>query len=189
MKRITTLILLDFITTAGIKVQSFRIGIKAGGNLTKIDGESFYRGFLLAYQLGGFAVIDFNKKWGIQPEVLWSQSAAKSATFNTIFLPDQDIKLDYLSIPLLLRYNIGNLVTLNARPQYSILFNKNHNLLQNCQNAFTSDDFAMVGGLQLNFKYLRVYGRYVIALNNLNDINNQNNWKSQQLQLGIGLRF
>jgi hypothetical protein len=47
----------------------------------------------------------------------------------------------------------------------------------------------MVGGLQLNLKVLRVYGRYVIGMNNINDVANSENWKNQQIQLGIGLKL
>ncbi|MDE3124826.1 MAG: porin family protein [Bacteroidota bacterium] len=189
MKKIIAFSLAYFCFAAMVHAQGFRAGIKAGGNLTKIDGETFNQGFQLSYQVGGFAEIDFNKKWGIQPEVLWSQSATKSASFTTIFPPDQNIKLDYLTIPVLLRYNIDKLITLNAGPQFGILLNKNDNLIINGQNAFKSGDFAMVGGVQLNFNVLRIYGRYAVGLNNLNDLSNQNNWKSQQIQLGIGLKF
>ncbi|MBY0348493.1 MAG: outer membrane beta-barrel protein [Hydrotalea flava] len=189
MKKIIVLTIGVFCLTAIAQAQGFRAGIKAGGNLTKIDGQTFDQGFQLSYQVGGFAEIDFNKKFGIQPELLWSQSATKSATFSGIFPPDQNIKLDYLTIPVLLRYNVGKLVTFNLGPQFGILLNKNDNLLVNGQNAFKSGDFAMVGGVQLNFNVLRIYGRYAVGLNNLNDVSNQNNWKSQQIQMGMGFRF
>lgn len=189
MKKIIVLTIGVFCLTVIAQAQGFRAGIKAGGNLTKIDGQTFDQGFQLSYQVGGFAEIDFNKKFGIQPELLWSQSATKSATFSGIFPPDQNIKLDYLTIPVLLRYNVGKLVTFNLGPQFGILLNKNDNLLVNGQNAFKSGDFAMVGGVQLNFNVLRIYGRYAVGLNNLNDVSNQNNWKSQQIQMGMGFRF
>jgi hypothetical protein len=67
--------------------------------------------------------------------------------------------------------------------------NKHQTLLANGQNAFKNGDFAMVGGLQLNLKVLRVYGRYVIGMNNINDVANSENWKNQQIQLGIGLKL
>src|SRR5690349_23985385 len=54
--------------------QGFHIGAKAGANLGKINGQDFEDGFKLGYQLGGFAEIDFTKGFGIQPEVLWSQT-------------------------------------------------------------------------------------------------------------------
>ena len=48
---------------------------------------------------------------------------------------------DYLSIPLLLRYNIGGILSLNAG-RSSVSFNKDKTLLQNGQSAFKDGDFA-----------------------------------------------
>jgi hypothetical protein len=79
--------------------------------------------------------------------------------------------------------------SLVAGPQFGILINKNDNLLQNGQSAFASGDFGMVGGLQVNLKVLRIYGRYNIGLKNINDIGQKDKWTNQQIQLGIGLRL
>lgn len=190
MKKIiiaTTAFCLSFITT---KAQDFKIGLKAGANLTKITGSSFNDAFKLNYQAGAFIELDFNKKIGIQPEVLFSQSqGTTTAASGTITTPNTSYNLNYLNIPLLLRYKIGKVLVLNAGPQYSILLNNDNTLLANGKNAFKEGDFAMVGGLQLSFKYLRFYGRYVIGLNNVNDVSDNDKWKSQQIQAGIGFRF
>ncbi|MES2006258.1 MAG: porin family protein [Bacteroidota bacterium] len=197
MKKVimTVMILVTIVTVS--QAQGVRAGIKAGANLNKISGQSFNDGFDLSYHFGGFLEVDLNKKWGIQPELLWSQTSGKPSSFKTIYSSgvnplldgNQQIKLDYLSIPLLLRYNVGGILTLNAGPQYSILLKKDKTLLQNGQSAFKDGDFAMVAGAQLNFKYLRIYGRYNIGLSNINDIDNKDKWTNQQIQAGIGLRF
>lgn len=197
MKRIvlSLLILTSFVSLS--QAQGIRLGVKAGANLNKISGQSFNDGFDLSYHFGGFMEIDFNKKWGIQPELLWSQSSGKPSSFKTVYSTsvsplldgNQQIKLDYLSIPLLLRYNIGGILSLNAGPQFSILLNNDKTLLQSGQSAFKSGDFAMVAGAQLNFKFLRIYGRYNIGLQNINDIDNKDKWTNQQIQAGIGFRF
>lgn len=196
MKRVIFLAIAFIMTTGIASAQGFRVGIKAGANMNKVSGQSFNDGFDLSYHVGGFAEIDFNKKWGIQPELLWSQSSTtRSSGFNSIYTgvlnpnSDQHIRLDYLAIPILLRYNVGSTLSLNAGPQYGILINQNDNLLQNGQNAFKKGDFAMVFGAQLNFYFLIIYGRYNIGLQNINDIDNKDKWTNQQIQLGLGLRF
>jgi len=47
----------------------------------------------------------------------------------------------------------------------------------------------MVLGAQVNLKVLRVYGRYNIGLQNINDFSDQQKWTNQQVQLGVGLKF
>lgn len=191
----SALLLLSIVTVS--QAQGVRAGIKAGANLNKISGQSFSDGFDLSYHFGGFLELDLNKKWGVQPEILWSQSTSKPSSFKTVYATavnplldgNQQIKLDYLTIPLLLRYNVGGILTLNAGPQFGILLKKDNTLLQNGQSAFKDGDFSLVAGAQLNFKYLRIYGRYNIGLQNINDIDNKDKWTNQQIQGGIGFRF
>ena len=171
-------------------------GIKAGTNITKIDGKSFDEEFKYGYFAGGFAEIGLGKKIAIQPEVLFNQFQTKvSNQFSTIYqnaaddIGNGDVKLNYLSIPLMLNYKAGKLLTLQAGPQYSILLDKNRNLLQNGQEAFKNGDFSLAGGATINLGKLKLNGRYVVGLNNINDIDNKDQWKSQAIQLGIGLAF
>lgn len=196
MKKVLLATFAIIVFAATSQAQGIRLGAKLGANLNKISGQSFNDGFDLAYHVGGFLEIDLNKKWGIQPEVLWSQTSTKRTSFNTLYANDinplnneQKIKLDYLSIPILLRYNVGNILTLNVGPQFGILLNQDKTLLQSGESAFKSGDFSMVAGGQLNFKYIRIYGRYNIGLQNINDIDDKDKWTNQQIQLGLGLRF
>ena len=194
MKNLLFLTLAITVFTTSSIAQGFGVGIKGGANLTKISGKSFSEEFDLGYQLGVFTEIDFSKKLGIQPELLYSQvNTQRTSGFAQIYDANNaaasDIQLKYLSIPILFRYNVGKFLTLNLGPQFSILVDDNENLLTNGQNAFKKGDFSMVGGVGINLSRLRIYGRYNIGLNNINDIDNQDQWKSQQLQLGVGLRF
>lgn len=199
MKKVILPVLVLMLFTTVSRAQGIRLGLKAGANLNKISGQSFNDGFDLSYHAGGFLEIDLNKKWGIQPELLWNQTSSKPSSFNTIYAsttstnPSLDafksIKLDYLSIPLLLRYNVGGMLSLVAGPQFSILIKEDNTLLQNSQSAFKNGDFAMVAGAQINLKMLRIYGRYNIGMQNINDIDQKDKWTTQQIQLGLGFRF
>jgi hypothetical protein len=198
MKKVilSAFVLVMFVTVS--HAQGIRLGVKAGANLNKISGQSFNDGFDLSYHAGGFMEIDLNKSWGIQPELLWSQTTGKPTNFKTVYATSsfnttldasKNIKLDYLSIPVLLRVNVTGMFSLLAGPQYSILINKDNTLLQNGKSAFKSGDFAMVAGAQINLKMLRIYGRYNIGLQNINDIDQKDKWTNQQMQLGLGFRL
>jgi hypothetical protein len=184
------------------QAQSFKLGVKVGGNMNKIQGQSFSDGFKFAYHAGAFAEINFNKKWGIQPEVLWNQmggvpsdfqsvyGTATNVNISSLFNSDNVFKLDYLSIPILLRYTtVGGLFTFNVGPQFGVVLQQDKTLIQNGQDAFTGGDFSLVTGVQLNLLMLRIYGRYNIGLKNINNIDDRDKWTSQQLQVGLGIKL
>ena len=172
----------------------FHIGVKAGANITKIEGKSFKEQFRSGYHLGGFAEIGFGKKFGIQPEVVFNQYATRvdsnfSHIYENVFNPGyaSNIKLNYLSVPILLTYKFLGPLSLQAGPQFAVLIDQNKTLLQNGQQAFKNGDFSMVAGAQLKILKFRLTGRYVVGLNNINDIDNQDKWKNQTIQLSLGL--
>ncbi len=169
------------------------VGIKGGANITKIDGKGFNEEFKSGYSLGGFAEIYFNKKWGIQPEVLWNQYQTKTSQDFDDVIPngtnDLDVKLNYLSIPLLLNFRPASFITFQAGPQFGILINKENGLIENGRQAFSKGDLSMLGGVQLNLGGLRVGGRYQVGLSNINDIDNSNKWKNTGFQIYAGIKL
>jgi Outer membrane protein beta-barrel domain len=177
-----------------VMMAQFHIGIKGGTNITKVSGQSFKDEFRYGYHIGGFAEIGFGSKFGIQPEVLFSQyNSTLDSNFKHVYQNvfnasyQSNVKLNYLSIPILLTYKvIGSFLTFQAGPQFGILIDQNKTLLQNGKNAFKQGDFALLAGAQVKLAALRVTGRYVIGLNNINDIDNQDRWKSQGFQLSLG---
>ncbi len=190
MKKVILLLVGVVSFTSVTLAQGFHIGAKAGANLGKINGQSFRDGFKLGYQLGGFAEIDFTKGFGIQPELLLSQTNTKVTDEPLSGLKaGEKIKLDYLSVPILLRFNAGKILTFNLGPQFSILTNNHKTTLENAGDAFKDGDFAMVAGAQVNVGALRVYGRYVAGLNNVNAITDANRWRHQQIQFGLGVKI
>lgn len=172
----------------------FHIGMKGGANITKIDGQSFKDKFTYGYHLGGFAEIGLSKKFVLQPEVLFNQySTTTDSNYNNIYKDiftegQRNVKLNYLSIPILLNYKLlGNFLSLQAGPQFSVLMKQDKTLLQNGREAFKNGDFAMLGGVQLQLSAIRVTGRYAVGLNNISDLDDKDKWKSQGFQVSLGL--
>ncbi len=173
----------------------FHVGVKAGANVTKVDGKSFKDEFKSGYMLGGFAEIKLSKKLYVQPELLINQYNTRLDTnynnlVGNIFNGLTSVKLDYLSIPILLNYRMGGgFISLQAGPQYGILIDKNNSILQNTGNAFRNGDLSLLGGVQVKAGAFRINGRYFVGLSNINDITNDSKWKSQGFQLSVGLTF
>ncbi len=170
----------------------FSIGVKAGANITKVEGRSFSDEFRYGYHLGGFATIPVGGRFAVQPEVLFNQLQTRTGSefsniYQTAFDGNTNVRLNYLSIPVLLNYKLGSFLSLQAGPQFGVLLDKNKNLLENGREAFDRGDFSMLGGAQISLGKLKLNGRYVVGLNNINDIDNQDQWKNQGFQLSVGL--
>ncbi len=177
-----------------VTAQGIKFGIKVGANMDKVTGQSFKDEYDLGYHLGAFSEIGLSKNFGIQPEVLFNQvNTKRTSGFNQIYNQNNanpsDIKLKYLSIPVLLKYDVSPFLSLNLGPQFGILIDDQENLFDNGRNAFKKGDLAAVAGATLNISSFRIYGRYNIGLSNINDIDNKDQWKSQQIQLGLGVKL
>ena len=169
--------------------QKFNIGFKGGANINKLTGKTFSDQFSYGYHLGGFVSVGLGNKFAIQPEVLFNQvNVDTSNNFSTVYKFNKvdKVQLKYLSIPILLNYKPIKFLTLQAGPQFGVLINKSSTLVENGRDAFKGGDFSMLGGVQVNISHLKIYGRYAIGLNNLNDIDAKEKWKSQSIQLGVG---
>lgn len=193
MKKMICMLVAGLLTIGFVNAQGFSMGPKLGANIGKIDGAGFSDKYTLGYHLGGFMDIKLSKKVGIQAEVLWSQINADTASgFSSIYqnLGNQDFqnpRLQYLSIPLLLTFKPGKIISFHAGPQFGVLLNKSQDLLQNGQNAFKNGDLSMLVGTELKILNLRFYGRYIVGLQSISDIGDQGSWKSTGFQVGVGL--
>ena len=161
--------------------QSLKFGFKGGADMHKVEGKPFSEEFTFGYHLGGFAEIGLTRdgKLTLQPEVLFNQysttldSNFKSVYQNVISSEQSKVKLNYLSIPILVNYKLLGPIYLQAGPAFSILMDESRNFLQNGGDAFKKGDFSMIGGAQIRLAKLYLTGRYVVGLANINDIDNK----------------
>lgn len=187
--KLISLVVIFLLTSPSLFSQGLSFGIKGGANMGKISSHSFKDEFALSYHAGVFATIG-GKKWAIQPEVLFSQiSADTSSKFSDVydFNHIKKIKLNALTIPILLNYNLNKFITLQAGPQFGVIIDQNKDVLQNGKDAFRSGNFSVAAGLQLNLLKLRIYGRFVSGVTDLKNIQADDTWQAQTIQLGIGL--
>lgn len=193
--RILVIVAALLFTQAAMAQLSF--GIKGGANITKVAGKAYKDEFKYGYHLGGFVTINLpGSRFAIQPEVLFNQYQTRTdSNFSSVYTPaniaanSKDIKLNYLTIPLLLNFKVANILSLQAGPQYGILIDQDKNILQNGGAAFKNGEFSLLGGVQLNLSKLRLQGRYFVGLNNISDVSDQNKWNNEGFQVSLGLAF
>lgn len=192
MKSKLLLVLFVSLVSSAAFSQRIRVGFKGGAAINKLSGKSFKDEFSFGYHAGGFVEIGLGKKFAIQPEILFSQTNLDtSKTFSSVYQFKQidKVKLNYLSFPILLNIKPVKMLTIQVGPQFGILMNKSSTVLKNGQQAFKTGDFSMLGGVQVNISHFIIYGRYAVGLSSINDIDNQESWKSQSIHLGVGFRL
>jgi hypothetical protein len=176
----------------------FRIGAKAGVNVNKINGQAYKDGFNYNYLLGVFMQFNFSKTFGLQPEFNFVQSSSEftnssSTIYDDLFLngSQKKAKLDYLKVPLLLNINVGpsKRVKLQVGPQYGNVLKQTVDSLKSNGDIFKKADWSAVGGLWLQIPFINLGARYEVGLTNLNDIDNQQKWKSQAFTIFAGFTF
>ncbi|HEY8967930.1 MAG TPA: porin family protein [Puia sp.] len=189
---VLSLLLLTFAVVQS-RAQGLHLGVKGGANIFKVDGQGYDQGFQFGYNVGAFAEINFPGVFGIQPELLWNQTNYRTGTqFSSIYpngINDIKGKLNYLSIPVLLSFRPAKIISFQAGPQFGILLNQDKSLVDNSKEAFKKGDLSLAGGVQLNLANIVVGGRYVIGLNNINDVTDDHTWKNQGFQVYAGFRF
>jgi opacity protein-like surface antigen len=196
MKSRFVLLLAGLMAVSVLSAQGLHVGVKGGANITKVDGKAMSDEFNFGYHLGGFVELGLGKKWFVQPELLWSQYSTQTGDdFEDIIQgavngsKNQDIKLNYLLIPITLNYRLLDWLSLQAGPQFGALLNSDKSLLENGQDAFNSGEFSILGGAQVNFGAFRITGRYFTSLNDISSSEIDNAWKNKGFQIGVGVKI
>jgi len=190
-KKILIITLVTAFSIGNVFSQSFKLGLKGGLDFHKLSGKSFKEEFGVGYNIGAFATIGLTSRFGIQPELLFSQvnidTANNFSQIDSNFNKVSQIQLKYLSIPLIFNFTPIKYITFQVGPQYGILIDQNKNLLKNGDDAFKKGDFSVLGGVQVNIKNFKINGRYIIGLTDINALQNKQEWKNQRIQIGVGI--
>lgn len=177
--------------------RAWRFGVKTDLNFSNINGNGMANGYTLGAQFGGYAEKPLNNRWSIQPELLFTQSnTKKAADFTTFYntegnlFASDNIKLGYISLPVMMKYKLNNYLSLLAGPQYSIMLFDAESLIDDNKGvAFKRYELSANAGMQFSIGSVALYGRYNLGLTNINDIDSRYAWRSRHLQLGVAFRI
>ncbi len=198
MKKLTTAAALSLglglIFVAPARAQ---LGVKGGANVAILDGRSGQNAsYQTGFHVGAFYEFRLNGPLSIQPEIQYSLQGGglRSAVV------DYQTKLHYVAVPVLARLSLGP-VFAEAGPQFGVLVSANEQgkvqltqangttpptygpVDQSASSNFKGTDFALVGGLGLNLgEHLRLGGRLVASLNDINNVQNLSGVNDPRLQ-------
>ncbi|WP_343616398.1 porin family protein [Flavobacterium sp.] len=147
--------------------QQTRFGVKGGLNIsTLVGGDVDNTKALIGFHVGGFAEIKIIEKLAIQPELLFSAQGTRVDGFGG---QDNDLKLNYINIPVLAKYYITKQFTVEAGPQLGFLVSAKAEG-EDVKDGFKSVDLGFNFGAGYNFTDNFSAGiRYTVGLSNVGD--------------------
>ncbi|QED36773.1 PorT family protein [Antarcticibacterium arcticum] len=201
MKNHLLIVIISLMSLGGAQAQEyFNFGVKGGVNfatLTGDDADELDAKMKTGFHLGVLAEIMISDKFGIQPEVLYSSQGAKSdvAMFEEFGgNVDVDIKLDYIAVPVMLKYFVAPGFSLEAGPQFSFLSKseieaefggetETEDIKDDTESFDLGAAFGVGYGLPQGFL---VQARYVMGFS---DVYTDSDARNSVIQLSVGWKF
>ena len=178
--RLTVFLLVGFasVITSNEVCAQMRAGIKGGLNVSNLyvdeaDDENARYGF----NLGVYGQVFSSDVFAIQPELLFSTKGTKAEYGGNFF--DQTIKfnLNYLDLPVLAVFKLGESAEIHVGPYVSYLLSANishdgdlgSGVDDLDKDNLKSFDYGLSGGFGLNFGNFQVGARYNYGLAKIAD--------------------
>ena len=97
-------------------------GLKAGVNVASISNDGYDdTKSKVGFNAGAFANVPLGESFSIQPEVLYSQMGAKTEYKLGSTTASSELKLDYITVPVMFQYRFVPQFYLEAGPEFGFL--------------------------------------------------------------------
>lgn len=187
---------------------SQQFSIKAGLNVSDINNGA--SGTDMKAKTGIYAGVTANipvsEEFSIQPELIYNQMGAKTNLYDfgsIIGNVSTTTKLDYISLPVMLQYNLPSNIYLELGPEFSYLVSAKQGLSSSVISPSTDINMDYLNRLNVgagfgagyNFnKNIGINARYTLGLTGLGKNGNVTDYfldsaKNNNLQVGLNFKF
>lgn len=134
--------------TVMAQTQKVKIGVKAGLNISSLtfDESELNSSGKTGFTAGIMVEVPLAKNFSLQPELLYSQQGAKTS-FSDVDVKNSNFKssiqLNYLNIPVMLKYYVIKGLSLQAGPQIGILLKANNKYQDNFLGYENQESFNL----------------------------------------------
>jgi hypothetical protein len=170
MKRLVLTLLGAFLFASVADAQSFSLGLKAGLNIANQDyessGASLSPDSRTGFHAGVYGVYMFSEQFGLQPELMYNQAGS---TWDAVD-EEIDVEMDYLSLPIIFRYQPFEILNIHIGPQLSYCL-KAEGDGEDFKDDAKDIEFAGVIGAGVEFPVgLGLSARYNLGLSDATDM-------------------
>ena len=187
---------------------SQQFGVKAGLNVSDISNGA--SGTDMKAKTGIYAGVTANfpisEEFSIQPELIYNQMGAKTNLYDfgsIIGNVSTTTKLDYLSLPVMLQYNLPSNIYLELGPEFSYMVSAKQSLSSSIITPSTDINMDYLNRLNVGAgfgagyhfnKNIGINARYTLGLSGLGKNGNVTDYfldsaKNNNLQVGLNLKF
>lgn len=168
MKKLLIVCLLTIVASAAFAQAEVALGLKAGINLSKLntDAADANTKNITGFHGGAFVLFKLTKI-GIQPELLFSQQGTK---VEDVSLGESDLKMSYITIPVMLKFYLAAGFAIQAGPQFGFLNSAELEGVGDVKDGIKSSDVSANVGASWDAPFgLVLDARYNIGLSDIND--------------------
>jgi len=161
------------------------LGLKGGANISSAHGDHYRDLQKVGLQGGLFVFYNFKPNLGIQVEPMYSSSRInvhRNYDYVDPMIGNGTKKLNYWSVPVLLKVDVLNFISLLAGPEFNSLNNDDRYTMYDGSPAFKS---GMRVSYSLGFDLGKLYFKYRGGLKGFSNLPNDGHAKISQYQLGI----
>ncbi len=171
--------------------QKFQLGLKGGVNISNFSGDDFAdtkKNALVGFHAGGFVNYQFGNTISVQPEVLFSTQGATLEDRESG--KKEDLKLNYVSIPVMLKAKSNSGFYIETGPVVSINVSGDDFDNQSVKDITKGADFSWAVGLGFHSRIgLGIGARYNVGLSKVGDVSGvsweNTNFKNSVVQIGL----
>ncbi len=172
-----TVFLLAFLLASSYGfAQGSLYGVRTGVNVSNLDfkdipiSENAHRN---GYFIGFFAEYGLSSSIALAPEIQFSAEGAK----------ERNLRIDYIQVPILLKFNIGDRFQIGAGPQIGV---KVHEF----EDGYKNFAFSGTGGLDFMVTdEIFLSARYTYGLTNIFDDVMVVEATNSNMQFGVGIKI
>lgn len=194
MKKLLSLIACVTLISYGASAQGVSGGLKLGLNLanqtissSEIGGFTVSPSFRPSIHAGGYLTAMLSEKFGVQPEILYSGQGYKQNGGT--------MAVNYITVPVLVRYNFTELFSIHAGPQIGVLMSakakSDGGEDEDVKEYLKSTDIGAAIGVGIDLPMGLNFGaRFVKGFSNIIDEGSESmKYKNYNLQFSVGYKL
>jgi hypothetical protein len=143
------IILLLIIPYISLQAQRFQGGLIVGMNASQVDGDTYAGYNKIGFTVGAYTYTSLSRMTDIQLEIKYTGKGARKKT--TEYDPSKFVnQLNYIEIPIILRFKTGSRIDFEGGLAYGYLFNntmKDDYNTEKIEGLFNTSDFSGLVGI------------------------------------------